>query len=45
MKTGDKIYSKIKDGPDLIELLDPQELYRTFDEFQVLVDKIKSYSS
>lgn len=41
-KSGDKSYSKSLDAPDLIELLDPEELYKTFDEFQMLIDKINN---
>jgi hypothetical protein len=41
-KKGDKTYSKTKDGPDLIELLDSKELYQTFDEFKNLITKIHS---
>lgn len=42
-RTGNNVvYSKSSDAPDLIELLDPSRLYRTFDEFQWLIDKINS---
>lgn len=40
-----KNYFKTKDAPELIKLLNTQELRATFDEFQMLIDKINSFES